>query len=125
MKSAAYKKGLFLVSTPAALPPSLRAMEIFIQCCVVGSIITYLILQILRWIRADSDLTVQWAEWWGKSPGKSPAEFLLLSLSLCRGGAQLFPFNLLGVCCFLPRGDVAQVLRGCARPLDYNSWQKG
>ncbi|XP_034289417.1 dehydrogenase/reductase SDR family member 7 [Pantherophis guttatus] len=45
-------------------------MEICIQCCVVGSIITYLILQILRWIRADSDLTVQWAEWWGKSPEK-------------------------------------------------------
>ncbi|XP_070798668.1 dehydrogenase/reductase SDR family member 7 [Pituophis catenifer annectens] len=45
-------------------------MEICIQCCVLGSIITYLILQILRWIRADSDLTVQWTEWWGKSPEK-------------------------------------------------------
>ncbi|KAK9409347.1 dehydrogenase/reductase SDR family member 7 [Crotalus adamanteus] len=25
---------------------------------------------LIRWIRADSDLTVQWAEWWGKKPEK-------------------------------------------------------
>ncbi|XP_058018929.1 dehydrogenase/reductase SDR family member 7 [Ahaetulla prasina] len=45
-------------------------MEICLQCIAVGSFIAYLILQILRWIRADSDLTVQWAEWWGKKPEK-------------------------------------------------------
>ncbi|KAM6462636.1 dehydrogenase/reductase SDR family member 7 [Liasis olivaceus] len=40
------------------------------QCITVGCIIAYIILQIIRWIRADSDLTVQWAEWWGKKPEK-------------------------------------------------------
>ncbi|XP_015679306.1 dehydrogenase/reductase SDR family member 7 [Protobothrops mucrosquamatus] len=45
-------------------------MELHAQCVVVGSFIAYLILQLIRWIRADSDLTVQWAEWWGKKPEK-------------------------------------------------------
>ncbi|XP_013912585.1 PREDICTED: dehydrogenase/reductase SDR family member 7 [Thamnophis sirtalis] len=45
-------------------------MEICLKCIAVGSFIAYLILQFLRWIRADSDLTVQWAEWWGKKPEK-------------------------------------------------------
>ncbi|KAM3853967.1 dehydrogenase/reductase SDR family member 7 [Vipera latastei] len=45
-------------------------MEICVQCIAVGSFIAYLILQFIRWIRADSDLTLQWAEWWGKKPEK-------------------------------------------------------
>ncbi|XP_039175492.1 dehydrogenase/reductase SDR family member 7 [Crotalus tigris] len=45
-------------------------MELHAQYVVVGSFIAYLILQLIRWIRADSDLTVQWAEWWGKKPEK-------------------------------------------------------
>ncbi|XP_032091777.1 dehydrogenase/reductase SDR family member 7 [Thamnophis elegans] len=45
-------------------------MEICLKYIAVGSFIAYLILQFLRWIRADSDLTVQWAEWWGKKPEK-------------------------------------------------------
>ncbi|XP_070606746.1 dehydrogenase/reductase SDR family member 7 [Erythrolamprus reginae] len=45
-------------------------MAICIQCIAVGTFIAYLILQFLRWIRAESDLTVQWAEWWGKKPEK-------------------------------------------------------
>ncbi|ETE73504.1 Dehydrogenase/reductase SDR family member 7, partial [Ophiophagus hannah] len=62
------KRGSSWSSIPAALPPSLRAMEICVSCIAVWSFVAYLILQIVRWIRADSDLTVQWAEWWGKKP---------------------------------------------------------
>uniref|UniRef100_A0A8C6X2Q0 Dehydrogenase/reductase 7 n=1 Tax=Naja naja TaxID=35670 RepID=A0A8C6X2Q0_NAJNA len=45
-------------------------MEFCLTCITVWSLAAYLILQIVRWIRADSDLTVQWAEWWGKKPEK-------------------------------------------------------
>lgn len=91
-------------------------MEICVQCIAVGSFIAYLILQLIRWIRADSDLTVQWAEWWGKKPGKSPAEFLVSCLSPSR---PTFPLLLLGVGRFLPHSSRAgtwQFRQGCARP---------
>ncbi|XP_063146531.1 dehydrogenase/reductase SDR family member 7 [Candoia aspera] len=39
------------------------------ECLAVGFAIAC-IIQIIRCIRADSDLTVQWAEWWGKKPEK-------------------------------------------------------
>ncbi|XP_026554442.1 dehydrogenase/reductase SDR family member 7 [Pseudonaja textilis] len=45
-------------------------MELCLPCIAVWSFVAYLILQVVRWIRADSDLTVQWAEWWGKKPEK-------------------------------------------------------
>lgn len=93
-------------------------MELHAQCVVVGSFIAYLILQLIRWIRADSDLTVQWAEWWGKKPGKSPAKFLV---SVARSRAQLFRFFCLELAAspFIPpargRGTVSPGLRAAPR----------
>ncbi|KAG8126615.1 hypothetical protein E2320_021699 [Naja naja] len=93
-------------------------MEFCLTCITVWSLAAYLILQIVRWIRADSDLTVQWAEWWGKKPGKSTSG----RSSLFRGGAQLFSlqraWSLLHPPIFPPargRGTSSPGLRGARR----------
>lgn len=38
---------------------------------LAGGALLVLLLQLLRWLRADGDLTVLWAEWRGKKPGKA------------------------------------------------------
>uniref|UniRef100_A0A8D0C0M0 Dehydrogenase/reductase 7 n=1 Tax=Salvator merianae TaxID=96440 RepID=A0A8D0C0M0_SALMN len=44
-------------------------MEVCWPCVLVwGSIITFVIIQIRRWLRAEGDLTLLWAEWRGKKP---------------------------------------------------------
>lgn len=41
-------------------------------CLVLaGGALLALLVQLLRWLRADGDLTLLWAEWRGKKPGKT------------------------------------------------------
>lgn len=37
---------------------------------LAGGALLALLVQLLRWLRADGDLTLLWAERWGKKPGK-------------------------------------------------------
>lgn len=38
---------------------------------LAGGALLALLVQLLRWLRADGDLTLLWAEWRGKKPGKA------------------------------------------------------
>lgn len=38
---------------------------------LAGGALLALLVQLLRWLRADGDLTLLWAERWGKKPGNA------------------------------------------------------
>lgn len=38
---------------------------------LAGGVLLALLAQLVRWLRADGDLTLLWAEWRGKKPGKN------------------------------------------------------
>lgn len=38
---------------------------------LAGGALLALLVQLVRWLRADGDLTLLWAEWRGKKPGKA------------------------------------------------------
>lgn len=38
---------------------------------LAGGALLALLAQLIRWLRADGDLTLLWAEWQGKKPGKA------------------------------------------------------
>lgn len=64
-----------LISGPAC-PSAVSVMAWGCALCLAlaGGVFLILLVQLLRWLRADGDLTLLWAEWQGKKPGKAVSQ---------------------------------------------------